>query len=269
MTTPELAVLMPVYNPSDDIGPCIDSLKAQTIPFRLFLVDDGSKRKVDYRALTKGMDCRIIELPQNLGITGALNTGLAEILKGDFKYVARVDYPDISHPTRFAKQIDFLRQHPDHCMVGTGVRYLYTLTGVSVAANHPTDFEGCARLLRYNAPLTHGAIMFQADFLQTLGSYSHDYPAAEDYAMEFLAFRQGRKFANLPDHLYTTIEIQQSISVASRAKQLKSRLKLQRENADWLSIHTWLGIARTLTLMYAPLNLLRRLRSIMQSSRGA
>jgi glycosyltransferase involved in cell wall biosynthesis len=261
MSEPEIAVLMPIYNPDAGLKECLDSLRAQTIPFRLFLVDDGSKKKVDYKAFTKGIDCQIIELPKNLGITGAMNMGLTEILKGKFKYIARVDYPDISEPTRFEKQIGFLASHPDYCMVGSSTDYLYTQTGLKVAAKNPESYEGCVRALRYNAPLTHGAIMFITDFWRELVQYTDQYPAAEDYAMECYAYSKGYKFGNLPEKLYTTIEIQQSISVVSRAKQLKSRLRLQWRYADWLSVHSYLGLIRTLLLMYGPINLLRKIKS--------
>ncbi len=261
MSDPEIAVLMPIYNPGDDLKECLISLRGQTVPFRLFIVDDGSNKKVDYKAYTQGMDCQIIALPKNVGITGAMNRGLSEILKGQFKYIARVDYPDISEPTRLEKQIKFLARHPDYCMVGTATDYLYTQTGIKVEAKNPERYEDCVRALRYNAPLTHGAIMFKADFWRELGQYTDQYPAAEDYAMECYAYAKGYKFSNLPEKLYTTIEIQQSISVVSRAKQLKSRLRLQWRYADWLSVHSYLGIIRTLLLMYGPTNLLRKIKS--------
>lgn len=263
MSEPEIAVLMPIYNPADGLKECLDSLRAQTVAFRLFLVDDGSKKKVDYKAFTQGMDCQIIELPQNLGITGAMNVGLTEILKSNFKYISRWDYPDLSDPTRFAKQVAFLSVQDDYCMVGCATNYLYTQTGLTVPAKNPESYEDCVRALRYNAPLTHGAILFRANFWRELGQYTDQYPAAEDYAMEWYACDKGYKFGNLPETLYTTIEIQQSISVVARAKQLRSRLRLQWRYADWLSAHSYLGMIRTLLLVYGPLNLLRRVKSLL------
>ena len=76
MTAPDIAVLMPVYNPAAELVMTLDSIRRQTVPCRLYLVDDGSKTKPDYHALLKGIDYRLIELPQNAGITGALNAGL-------------------------------------------------------------------------------------------------------------------------------------------------------------------------------------------------
>lgn len=263
MSEPEIAVLMPIYNPADGLKECLDSLRAQTVPFRLFLVDDGSKKKVDYSSFTQGIDCRIIELPQNLGITGAMNVGLAEILEGNFKFISRWDYPDLSDPTRFAKQVSFLNAHNDYCMVGCATNYFYTQTGLRVLAKNPASYEDCIRALRYNAPLTHGAIMFRTSFWRELGQYTDQYPAAEDYAMECYALAKGYKFGNLSETLYTTIEIQQSISVVARAKQLRSRLRLQWRYADWSSVHSYLGLIRTLLSVYGPVNLLRRAKSLM------
>ncbi len=37
-----IAVLMPAYNPGPEIAHTLDSLRAQTVPFKLFVIDDGS-----------------------------------------------------------------------------------------------------------------------------------------------------------------------------------------------------------------------------------
>ena len=226
---PDIAVLFPVYNPGPELDKTLDSLRIQTMPFRLYLVDDGSKQKPDYVKLTAGMDCRIIELPQNLGITGALNAGLAEILKGDYAFVARMDNGDLNEPRRFEKQCNYLNAHPSLSIVSCNIRYKYESTGLVFDANLPEDPAACTRLLRYNAPIAHAAMMFRKDFLKALNAYPEGYPAAEDYALEFWAYTNGYKFCNLPEILYTTIEMSESISGGSRAKQLRSRLRLNWE----------------------------------------
>jgi glycosyltransferase involved in cell wall biosynthesis len=45
--SPNIAVLLPSYNPGPEIVGTLDSLRAQSIPFRLFLVDDGSAVQTD------------------------------------------------------------------------------------------------------------------------------------------------------------------------------------------------------------------------------
>ena len=257
---PKIAILMPVYNPGPELVGTLASIRAQSVPGTLFLVDDGSTTKPDYAALTKGMKARIIALAQNVGITDALNAGLAEILKGDFDFVARVDNGDINMPQRFAVQVAYLDAHPELSLISAHVRYEYTLTGLKVDWKGSSDPQACLRELKYNAPLTHAAIMFRTSFLRELEAYSTQYPAAEDYAMEFWAANHGHLFANVPQMLYRTIEMSESISGGSRSKQLKSRLRLQRDNADWLNIHSYLGMARTLALLILPVTPLRRLK---------
>ncbi len=266
--SPDIAVLMPVYNPAAELQVTLDSIRRQTVPSKLFIVDDGSKTKPDYHALLKGMNYHLIELPQNQGIVGALNAGLAELLKGDFKYVARVDNGDINIEDRFEAQRRYLDDHPDLCMISSHVRYEYEVTGLKIDVLNPESPERCARDLRYNAPLTHAALMIRMDFLRAFKSYSNNYPAAEDYAMEFWAHANGYRMGNIPRMLYRTIEMSESISGNSRKKQLNSRLRLQREYADWGNIHTWLGITRTLLLTVAPIGVLRRIKAAVRSAMG-
>jgi len=261
---PKIAVLMPVFNPGPELEATLASIKNQTTPATLYLVDDGSKHKPNYAALTQGMNARVIELPQNRGITGALNAGLAEILKADFDYVARVDNGDINMPQRFAVQMQYLTDHPKLALVSSHVRYEYTLTGLNVDWQGASDPQACLRELRYNAPLTHAAIMFRMSFLRALKAYPEAYPAAEDYAMEFWAARNGHAFANVPQMLYRTIEMSESISGGSRHKQLRSRLRVQRDNADWFNIHSYLGIARTLALLALPVTPLRKIKRALK-----
>ncbi len=256
----KLAILMPVYNPGPELALTLASIRDQTKSGRLFLVDDGSRNKPDYAALTKGMDVRVIKLPENLGIVGTLNAGLAEILKGDYDYVARVDNGDINMPERFATQIAYLKSHPEIAIASAHVRYEYELTGLKTEWKGPEDPKAVLRLLRYNAPLTHAAIMFQMSFLRAMKAYPSDYPAAEDYAMEFWAARHGYKMANVPQMLYRTIEMNESISGGARKKQLQSRFRLQRDNADWMNLHSYLGMGRTLALMALPIAPLRRFK---------
>ncbi|MCY4145325.1 MAG: glycosyltransferase family 2 protein [Chloroflexi bacterium] len=77
MTAPRLSVIIPNWNGKHYLGPCLASLRAQTQSnIEIIIVDnastDGSQRfvKAGYS------DLRLIELPQNLGFTGACNRGM-------------------------------------------------------------------------------------------------------------------------------------------------------------------------------------------------
>jgi glycosyltransferase involved in cell wall biosynthesis len=264
MLTNEVAVLFTVYKPHDEIKATLASLKAQTIPFTLYLVDDGSPYTVDYETLTAGMDVVINRLPKNVGRTPALNIGLRSILAAGHKFVALMDNADTCDPQRFEKQRDFLKQTPEIAIVSTWTRYHYQVTGRTVEAKLPADWQECKTLLRYNAPITHTAMMVRAEVYRAVNLYSEDYIAAEDYAFEHMANALGFKMCNIPEFLMDTLEMTESISGGKRREQLHSRLRLQWRFAEWLNIHTYFGLARTLALLVLPIGVLRKLKSVLK-----
>ncbi len=259
---PDIAVLFTVYKPGEEIRSTLDSLRRQTVPFRLYLIDDGSGYHTDYEVLTAGMDVHITRLPKNVGRTAALNVGLTLILAQPHAYVALMDNADTCAPERFAKQKHYLEQHPDIAIVSTWVRYTFQVTGRVSEARLPEDWRACARLLRYNAPITHTAMMVRAQVYRDVNLYSEDYPAAEDYAFEHMAHARGHRMANIPEILMDTLEMRESISGNKRKEQLRSRLRLQIRYADWFNPHTYLGICRTLAQIIIPAQLVRLIKPL-------
>jgi glycosyltransferase involved in cell wall biosynthesis len=259
---PDIAVLFTVYKPSDEIKATLESLRRQTVPFRLYLIDDGSGYHTDYEMLTAGMDVHITRLPKNVGRTAALNFGLKFILAQPHLYVALMDNADTCAAERFAKQKNYLEQNPDISIVSTWVRYTFQVTGRVSEAKLPSDWRSCARLLRYNAPITHTAMMVRAQVYRDVNFYSEDYPAAEDYAFEHMAHALGHRMANIQEILMDTLEMRESISGNKRKEQLHSRLRLQTRYADWLNVHTYFGICRTLAQIVIPAQLVRMIKPL-------
>jgi GT2 family glycosyltransferase len=261
----DIAVLMPVYNAGGEIAATLQSLRDQTVPFKLYLVDDGSKSKPDYKNLTRGIDCHIILLPKNLGIIGALNAGLSEILKHDHQFIARLDNGDINSPDRFMKQAAYLNKHPEVSLVGSAICFKYEVTGLTITTKPPLDTAANARALRYNSPVPGASLLIRTSFIRQTDGFPTIYPAAEDYALEWLAYAKGHNINCLPEVLYTSVEMTNSISGGQRRLQLNSRLRLQLHYAAWTNIHTYLGLMRTLLLMVLPVNVIRRIKVALES----
>lgn len=98
MTGPLISVIVPVYDVQDHVGPCLQSLRAQSLTdFEVILVDDGSRDASLPRAREAiGTDRRFRILHQeNRGLSGARNTGL-EAARGAF--VAFLDSDDRVEP---------------------------------------------------------------------------------------------------------------------------------------------------------------------------
>src|SRR5699024_2914297 len=101
-----VSVIMPVYQPTEDILIAVDSILRQSwTDLELLIIDDGSS--TDHNELLRhvvGLDERIrfISQEDNRGTYTARNTGIAAA-KGE--YVAFQDADDWSHPQRLELQL--------------------------------------------------------------------------------------------------------------------------------------------------------------------
>ena len=119
----ELAVLMTAYNAEKTIRRALDSLARNAEPFDLLIVDDCSRLPLAEFLSSAGDGVEIIRPHENLGVAGAKNFGLARLLAKPYDFIAMMDADDISHPERLAKQVAFLKTHPDIGLVGAWARF--------------------------------------------------------------------------------------------------------------------------------------------------
>lgn len=265
---PRIAVLIPSYNPGTELHGTLESLREQTVPFRLFIVDDGSKQPGDYEALTAGMDAKIIRLPQNLGITGAMNAGLSEIMTGSFDYIARLDIGDFCLPERFSKQLAYMDSHDDVGIVGSAVEFrvfngAHTLTGSKLLV-FPLTPEAAAKRLLINTAIFHPAMLIRRSVFEKLKAYSENYPAAEDFDLQWRAHKAGFALANLPETLLIKEETPESISQKRRRQQIMSRLRIQWDNRDVLNPRCWIGLLRSFVIWAMPAWAVHSLKFMMR-----
>ncbi len=102
MNTPEISVIVPVYNVQDYLVRCVDSILAQTFrDFELILVDDGSTdRSGEMCDTLAGTDPRIRVIhKKNGGLSDARNAGI-EAARGE--YLSFIDSDDYAEPDMLA-----------------------------------------------------------------------------------------------------------------------------------------------------------------------
>lgn len=256
-TQADIAVLLPCYNPpAGELQGTLDSLRKQSVPFKLFLVDDGSSEPLDYEVMARGLDAEIVRLPQNLGITGAMNAGLQHILAGGFRYVARIDCGDFCVAERLARQLEWMEANADVGILGSAVEFrLFDAKGQRVGLRtnaFPLTHEDCVKRLYMNTAIIHPAMLIRRGVFEKLGGYSEEYPAAEDYELQWRAVASGFKLANLPETLLIKEETPGSISQLRRRRQIYNRMRIQWHNRKLSSPRSWAGMAKSLATWIAP-----------------
>jgi glycosyltransferase involved in cell wall biosynthesis len=208
--SPQVSVVMPVWNAGATVARAAASIRAQTFAdWELILIDDGSTDGTagEVRRLAAAEPrIRLIAQP-HAGIVAALNAGLAAA-RGDL--IARMDADDESAPGRLAAQVAFLRQ-PENAsigLVGCGVKFGGDPVANAGYALH-VDWTNTLvapdeiALNRFvESPFAHPSVMFRRELVDRLGGYRDgDFP--EDYELWLRWLDAGVRMAKVPGLLLT------------------------------------------------------------------
>lgn len=269
MSEPRVLLLIPHYNNPAALVKSLASIGVAE-PCDVLVVDDGSVRAPIEMAAANAAyvgcgNLQVLNLPQNKGIEGALNAGLAWAKVRGYEWIARLDCGDENVSDRIARQMAFLAQYPDIVLLGGAASFVDQAGVEQFVLRHPTEQADILQCMKKNSAYIHPSVIYKLAAVDTVGMYPVDYPAAEDYAL-FWALARQFKVANLPDVLIKYELDPNGISLGKRKIQLKSRLKLQRHYFDG-SPAAITGIARTLALLAMPYELAFQLKAKLRGGK--
>ena len=185
ISSPQVTVLMGVFNGAAYLRNAVDSILAQTFrDFEFIIINDGSTD--DSRAILNSYDdrrIRVIENEENIGLTRSLNKGL---ILARAELIARQDADDISHPTRLEKQVVFMSMNPEAVMVGTQARYINARGRIRVSRLwwKATTLDGIRFQSLFDSPFFHTSVVFRRKIiLDILGGYSELYWSSQDFEL--------------------------------------------------------------------------------------
>lgn len=226
----KISVVMPVYNAEAFLGDAIESILDQTFQnFEFIIVEDASTDN-SFKIIKKYMklDNRIILLrnEENLGIAETRTKGTKHA-KG--KFIAVADADDISIPTRFTRQFEYLELHNDCGVVGGFIELFDSDTGkiIGVRKYHEDDSSLRKRIFLYS-PVAQPASMIRREVFDKLGYYNPQFPPAEDLD---LWFRIGTKykFANIQEVLLRYRVNKQSATISDIQKMEAMTLEIREK----------------------------------------
>ena len=112
MSLPLVSVCIGAYNRERYIRETLDSVFAQTYPnLEVIVVDDASTDGTVRVVESYGSRVKLIRRDVNSGICPVTRNQAARAATGE--YVAFLDSDDLWYPEKTARQVEFLRQHPD------------------------------------------------------------------------------------------------------------------------------------------------------------
>jgi len=146
--TPEISIIIPVYNGERHIAACIDSILSQsTNCYEIICIDDGSKDQSlsilkDYE---QKHACIHAFSQENAGVSVARNKGILEA-KGN--YAIFLDADDCLHPLCLESLLQVQRKHPD-TWVMFGVKRFENKEWPSCLADIPHPTRGDVPMIPY------------------------------------------------------------------------------------------------------------------------
>ena len=207
--SPEISVVMPVYNGEKFLKEAMESILNQTYKDFEFLIvyDESTDGTLSIIKEFHEQDAKVILINGDKeGISGALNKGIKEA-KGE--YIARMDADDISLPIRFEKQISHMQNFElDIC---GGHSLLIDSDGkVNGIGIMPRSHDLCGLSLMFMVPFAHSSVMFRKNFLI---DYSLEYKGNyEDLDLWTRMFSAGAKFGNVDNIVIRYRVLNESLS---------------------------------------------------------
>ena len=236
---PVISVLLSVFNNEKYIYESIRSVLCQTFEnFELIIIDDASNDHTS-EILASFTDPRI-RISRNLnnqGLTRSLNIGL-ELCKG--KYIARMDSDDISHPDRFARQVDFLEKHPSIGVLGTDYeRITSDGTHTGKVCTHRSDWELVHWMLNFENPISHQTVCLRTNFIRQVGGYNENFRYTQDYDL-WGKLARITYMANLPETLlFYRSGHENQISITNPNSQKEYEIKIRQRIVSQLTGQTY------------------------------
>lgn len=119
-------IIVPAFNEEQSLGAVISEIRS--CGYQVLVVNDGSTD--DTADVAKASGARLLDLPINLGVGGALRAGFKYACEREFQAVVQVD-ADGQHPANeIAQLLDEANQHDAHMVLGS--RFLSTETSMTV-----------------------------------------------------------------------------------------------------------------------------------------
>ncbi|HEY7074252.1 MAG TPA: glycosyltransferase family 2 protein [Solirubrobacteraceae bacterium] len=177
--------VVPAYNEADTVGSVVAALQREAPGLDIVVVDDGSTDATARCAEEAG--ARVLRLPFNLGIGGAVQTGFRYARDNDYDYMVQVDGDGQHDPCELPKLFAAMEGRDRADMI-CGSRFK-TATGYLAPISRRTGIHVFAFLLTklLGRPVTDPTSGFRLYNRRAISvfarDYPHDYPEVEAVLM--------------------------------------------------------------------------------------
>lgn len=189
-------IIIPAYNESENIKRTIEEVERKMPEFDYVIVNDCSTDNT--LEICRENHFHVIDLPINLGIGGAVQTGYIYAARNGYEFAVQVD-GDGQHDPAFLNQMaEYLEQNEVNMVIGSRFIDKEGFQSSSIRRLGIKYFTKLIQLLtgeRVTDP-TSGLRMVDSSIIKIFAEdYPKDYPEPESIVT---VIRQGKKIAEIP-----------------------------------------------------------------------
>lgn len=216
ITKPLYLAVVPAYNESATIATVVDELRRHAPEFDTLVVDDGSTDGTDVLAFRAG--ARVLKLPFNIGIGGAVQTGFVYAREHGYDFLAQVDGDGQHDSVELERLIETMNDEAVDMVCGS--RFLTDDHRYPAPISRRTGIHIFAFLLSrivgmHVSDPTSGFRLYNRRAIELFAhEYPHDYPEVEAVLM---LHRHRLRMREIPVRMYTRGGGTSSISTGKSA----------------------------------------------------
>lgn len=219
-----VSIVMSVYNGEKYLNEAIESILRQTYyNFEFIIIDDGSSDKsLEIIKAYAKLDNRICYYTrENKGLVASLNEGIS---KSSGKYIVRMDADDISLPNRIDTQVQYMENHPEIGVCGSGAEVFSSLNKSRIWIRNSNSDYLKAQLL-FTPCFLHPAVIIRKSILEEYDIlYDKEFKHMEDYEI-WTRLAEITEFSNIKSVLLKYRVLENSITrLANKDKNERFRL---------------------------------------------
>lgn len=239
----QFSALISVYKKEkpEYLKTALQSIIKQTLkPTEIVIVKDGlltqelddciKEYEKQYPELIK-----IIAFKENRGLGLALRDGVTAC---KYDYIARMDSDDIAKPERFAKQFQYLKQHPETALLGTWItEFSKDENKPDTLTELPCTHQEILKYAKKRNPFRHMTMVLKKEAVIKAGNY-RDFLWFEDYDLWVRMLQKGYTAANIPEYLVNVRADEEMFARRGGRQYLKQDYRFQRclLKIDFISI---------------------------------
>ncbi len=141
-------------------------------------------------------ETKVVKLPENVGLTKALNEGL-KFVTGEL--IARMDSDDISESHRFERQVEYMEKHPDVDIISGSLQEFDSEHECLNVRHYPLTHEEAVKFIVKACPLAHPSVMMRKQIFDNGLKYDERYRMSQDIKLWYDAVLAGYKLGNIPE----------------------------------------------------------------------